>query len=415
MNIAMITNNYKPFIGGVPISIERLSETLIKMGHNVYVFAPSYDDYNIIDDENTIRYKSFGKIENGFNLPNILDRNIEEEFHKLDIDVIHVHHPIFAGNIAQRLSKKYDIPLIYTYHTRYEEYVNDFKILEKIWKISLLNSGEKLKKTTKEKLIPWFIKSFSEKCSMVIAPSNSIKQRLVEFGVDEANVKVVPTGLLEHNFNYDDKIVNEVVAKYKKDKKYMFCTVTRLAKEKNIHFLINAMHSLKNDFSNDFVLLVIGDGPLKSELVNMVKELDLEDNIAFVGNVENDIISNYYRACDLFLFSSTAETQGMVLSEAMAQDTPVVAVKSTGIMDVIKNGYNGFETKEDVLEFNKAITKSLLSPELYNKLQKGANKTADEYKCINIAEKMCSIYRKSVLAYKKDIKISVRILKRLRA
>ena len=272
-----------------------------------------------------------------------------------------MHHPIFAGNIAQRLSKKYDIPLIYTYHTRYEEYVNDFKILEKIWKISLLNSGEKLKKTTKEKLIPWFIKSFSEKCSMVIAPSNSIKQRLVEFGVDEANVKVVPTGLLEHNFNYDDKIVNEVVAKYKKDKKYMFCTVTRLAKEKNIHFLINAMHSLKNDFSNDFVLLVIGDGPLKSELVNMVKELDLEDNIAFVGNVENDIISNYYRA------------------------------------------------------FNKAITKSLLSPELYNKLQKGANKTADEYKCINIAEKMCSIYRKSVLAYKKDIKISVRILKRLRA
>lgn len=56
MKIAMMTNNYKPFIAGVPISIERLTESLREQGHQVVVFAPSYDDQQ--EEENVIRYSS---------------------------------------------------------------------------------------------------------------------------------------------------------------------------------------------------------------------------------------------------------------------------------------------------------------------------------------------------------------------
>ena len=129
MRIAMLTNNYKPFVGGVPISIERLSKSLRSLGHEVYIFAPTYD--NQCDEEFVIRYKSLkGKISGGVVLPNIFDIEIEKKFKALKFDVIHVHHPMLLGNIAQYLGRKYNIPVIYTYHTRYEEYLHFLKPFE---------------------------------------------------------------------------------------------------------------------------------------------------------------------------------------------------------------------------------------------------------------------------------------------
>ena len=77
MRIAMLTNNYKPFIGGVPISIERLAQGLRELGHVVYIFAPSYENQE--EEPYVIRYKSCKKqMDGGMHIPNIFDREIED-------------------------------------------------------------------------------------------------------------------------------------------------------------------------------------------------------------------------------------------------------------------------------------------------------------------------------------------------
>ncbi|MDF2514544.1 MAG: glycosyltransferase family 4 protein [Herbinix sp.] len=96
----MMTNNYKPFVGGVPISIERLAAKLRTLGHEVYIFAPSYDME--VEEEYVIRYHSLKqKLRREFIIPNIFDPMIEEKFKELSFDLIHVHHPMLIGYTAE--------------------------------------------------------------------------------------------------------------------------------------------------------------------------------------------------------------------------------------------------------------------------------------------------------------------------
>ena len=124
MRIAMMTNNYKPFVGGVPISIERLADSLRELGHAVYVFAPDYKS-PVDDDEYTFRFPTMKhKIAGAIPIPNLIYGYVKNAISTLDIDLIHVHHPVMIGNVATRIGKEFHIPVVFTYHTRYEQYLH---------------------------------------------------------------------------------------------------------------------------------------------------------------------------------------------------------------------------------------------------------------------------------------------------
>ena len=165
MKIALMTNNYKPFIGGVPISVERLAEGLRKEGHEVMVFAPTYNEQHedFQEEIGVVRYHSLIKgVTGGVVIPNPIDPKIEREFKEGDFDIIHVHHPIAIGNTAIFLSKKYKVPLVFTYHTRYEQYLHYLKPV--MWMengAGREGSFHKLQKkaleAVQEKLVPIYI------------------------------------------------------------------------------------------------------------------------------------------------------------------------------------------------------------------------------------------------------------------
>ena len=403
MRIAMFTNNYKPFVGGVPISIERLTEELRNAGHIVTIFAPSYGNTEE-EEEGVIRYKSHNiKVLDGKGvLPCTFDRKLEKKFKELKIEMIHVHHPFICGWTAAYLGKKYNIPVSFTYHTRYEQYLHNIKALNYLEKSASNKNtrfskvSEKMLNVVKEKAIPGYMKAYSKHCDMVFAPTETMREYLQEIGVT-SKITVMPTGIPNYFFHDKSSKSQQIRTEYIKDKKFLFCSVSRISKEKNIEFLIRGLYELKQQKGDCFSMIMIGDGPDLDELKELAQQLGLEDNITFVGNIPNQEIVHYYQASDMFVFASKSETQGIVLLEAMSSNIPVVAVKASGVQDVIVNGYNGLMTKEDVTLWAKALKEMMENTEYMEKLKEGALKTALKYSAKNVAREAQSYYQSMIL------------------
>lgn len=388
MKIAMMTNNYKPFVAGVPISVEKLSVGLRALGHQVTVFAPSYDEQDT--EEDVIRYGALLKgVAGGFSVPNSLDPKIERAFWEGHFDVIHVHHPMMIGATARYLSWKYHVPLVSTYHTRYEQYLHYVGLtgLERFW--------------------PIYLRRTLGACNMVFAPTPHIRDYLRETGINPP-IEVLPTGLSKTAFYPDQQKAKRLREQFCEGRPFLFCTVARLAKEKNLEFLLESLALYKQKAGPCFKLLLIGKGPYREKLCRRIGELALTEEIILTGEVRNEDMKEYCAASDLFLFSSRSETQGIVLLEAMAVGTPVLALRATGTDDIVINGVNGYMTqvsgdspKDRIQDARVFVDKAMaiLSGKELETLKQGAKETANKYDCQEIAERASSYYREVIWEY----------------
>lgn len=372
MRIAMMTNNYLPYMGGVPVSVARLSSGLRSLGHEVVVFAPAYRQ--IGQERDVIRYRALQtRLWEGIAVPDMLDPRIEREFQKRRFDVIHVHHPLLMGQAAAHLSRKYGIPLVFTYHTRYEQYLHYVGL-----------SGLK-------GILPPFLRNFCNGCQGVIAPTQSMKSYLERIGV-KTPVAILPTGIQNGRFRVDREERKAVRKRLLPKGGHLFLCVARLAKEKNLPFLLASLALYRKRTKDDFRFALIGEGPEKENLKVLAKRLGISDRVLFLGRVENEAIPGYYAAADLFLFSSTTETQGIVSLEAMAAGTPVLAVSATGTKDLVVNGKNGYLTEERPEVFCEKLCQ-ILSPGELPALREGAKKTAQRYEELEVAHAAVLCYQ----------------------
>lgn len=382
MRIAMLTNNYKPYMGGVPISIEHLAVALRAQGHEVWIFAPTYK--NQVEEEYVIRYPSFPFSVAKAPAPNVFSGIFEEKIIELGIDIIHVHHPALVGNVALFLRKKYGIPVVFTYHTRFEAYLHYIKPLE--W----LEQGTGVLK----RYMTWFC----NQCDLIAAPTDGIKKYLLETGV-RTKIEVLPTGVTEAAFYPQVEQVWQVRKQYKENVDYLFCSVSRLAKEKNLDFQLEGLKQVKEILEQKgktFRYLLIGDGPERENLQKKIKANGLENEVILTGRIENAQVPAYQKACDAFLFSSKSETQGIVILEAMAAGNPVIAVKASGVEDMVVNGVNGYMTEENSNAWAKQIVALMLDEERQKQVSYGAYATATKYSENKIAERAAEAYNRTI-------------------
>lgn len=375
MRIAMFTNNYKPFIGGVPVSIEQLSEGLRELGHTVYIFAP---DYGVEEtDEYVIRYRTlYQKEDKGLVVGDCFDREVERRFRELDFDVIHVHHPMLSGYTALYLGRKYHVPVAYTYHTRYEEYLHYFKFFQKMQDHDRL--FHRVTRYSREVLVPGYMTAFAKRCDLVFAPTKLMKDMLLKQGVD-TKITILPTGLRDSAFVKHESRAAKIRDRYLGGRKYLFCTIARLEKEKNLDFLLDGLLELKAQIGDCFCLMLIGEGSERAHLTARLQAEGLEDQVVLTGRIPNEEIRDYQFASDAFLFTSKSETQGIVLLEAMASGSPVVAVKASGVVDVVRSGFNGYMTGESVREWVMAVRRTVEQPDQYRWMSAQASLTAANY------------------------------------
>ena len=418
MKIALMTNNYKPFIGGVPISVERLAEGLRKEGHEVMVFAPTYNEQHedFQEEIGVVRYHSLIKgVTGGVVIPNPIDPKIEREFKEGDFDIIHVHHPIAIGNTAIFLSKKYKVPLVFTYHTRYEQYLHYLKPV--MWMengAGREGSFHKLQKkaleAVQEKLVPIYLKSFLKHCHHVFAPTEGIRDYLRDVcKLDDFQISVLPTGLKAESYCGELLNAKLIREKYDAEDCPLFISVSRLAHEKNIPFLLHVLAYYKMIYKKPFRMIFVGEGPNREEYEKLVYTLRLEKEIIFTGLIPNEKLPDYYRAADLFLFASKTETQGIVILETMAAETPVIALHATGVKDLVENGKNGYLVREEVAEFAEKIHQVMQNSRLQAELRKGAFETAYSFRQEKIAQRAAVTYQIVIEQFREKQSEPVRI------
>ncbi len=384
LRVAMFTNNYLPFIGGVPISINRLYRGLRQQGTMVKIFAPTYpQSWKDPEDGSVFRCPAFFSLRmNNFPVTHIFSRKIETEFKAFDCNLVHVHHPFWLGKKGMWLARKRGIPVILTYHTRLERYTHYVPL-----------PGIALKSLAAH----YMIKHFANRCDAIITPTSSTEEYLRNLGVS-ALIETIPTGISIKDYKrYSPQQIKDLRSRYAAAEERLLISVSRMAKEKNLDFLIAGLVKIKDRTRTPFKCLLVGDGPEKSRLENKVAELGMDDQIIFSGNLAPDKVIQRYLAADLFIFASTSETQGMVLLEAMAGGCPVVAVRASGIYDVVKDGYNGFKVAESTDNWAEAVTNLLEDERQLSTLSENSRAFAENYSVEKITEKVSKLYRRVVV------------------
>jgi len=378
LKIVMFTNNYLPFVGGVPISIARLKRGLEEQGHQVYLFTPSYAE-NHGDEKNIIRCKPFFQYRRkNFVVPvtNIFSTGIKKEFRRIRPDIVHLHHPYWLGSVGLKLAKKYKIPTVYTYHTRLEQ----------------LNQYLPLFRNLAGGRAPHLlIKHFANSCDAIIAPTKSAKLYLRNLGVGKL-IEILPTGVDLERYRKNPGKLQQFIDQLKKDEKLILFSVFRLSEEKNPYFLLEGIQNIREKTDIPFACYIAGNGPEKKKIKKYIRQLGLQETVHLLGNISPKDIAQYYHTADIFIFSSQAETQGLVILEAMAGGCPVVAIDASGIDDIIINGENGFKTKDNLDEWSHKIIKLMKDEELRRLLSNNAREFSQSFSIEAIAEKVAQLY-----------------------
>ncbi len=376
MRIGIFTDSYKPYTSGVVTSITTFNDELTRLGHEVHIFAPSYPHYQ--DEEpNVYRFYSVPSPTNpDFALAIPIYPGLGAQVRHLRLDIIHVHSPMIMGRVGLRYANKYNIPLVFTYHTRYDQYVHYVPVAQDFAK----------------EVTAKYSSSFCNHCDHIIAPSEDIRDIIRENEVRKP-VSVIPTGIPLQRFekgdpewlraNYDIPPENKIL---------LF--VGRLTKEKNIPFLIETFRIVKDKMPRTSLVLT-AQGPLEDELKGLCRQLELSSHdVVFTGAVPYDTLGNVYHSADLFVFSSLTETQGLVLTEAMACGLPVVAVRASGVQDMVDDGVDGVLTSLDREELAMAVCRVLSDDTLYQHLQSNALRKAESLSARNMALKLEEVYKR---------------------
>uniref|UniRef100_A0A7V3RF51 Glycosyltransferase family 4 protein n=1 Tax=Mesoaciditoga lauensis TaxID=1495039 RepID=A0A7V3RF51_9BACT len=381
MNIGMMSDTYIPQINGVATSVHLFKKYLEEIGDNVYVFAPVVPQ----DEAGTFRVsglKFFFEPQHRLAIP--LSNKILNISSKLKIDLVHSHAPFSMGFQAVRLSEQLGIPHVHTYHTLLTEYRHYLPM--------------PIRPT--ENAVKEFSMWFCNMTDTVIAPTDKIKDELLDYGV-KVPVHILPTGIDVKNFQRSLKYsVRERYSIPEKDRIILF--VGRIAKEKNIHFLIDAFKRLNGEMKNT-TLIIVGDGPEKQEIIHRIARTGLKNKVIMTGYIPRDDVVEYYREADLFAFGSVTETQGLVVLEALAAGLPVVAVAKEGIADVLIDG-KGCLLVDDVLldPFVEKMKKILRDEEFRIKLSdEGINYVNQNWAMDTMAKRLHGIYEETVVSSKR--------------
>ena len=199
MRIGIFTETYTPYISGLVTSELMLKNALEKKGHTVYVVTANLTSskYEYDEKEKVLRIPGIPTGIYDSRLTSIYPIKAINKIKSWDLEVIHSQTEFAIGTFARLFAKQYNIPIVHTYHTMYEDYVHYIPCF-RVGEHSFIGK-KKMVGWIRDKVIPWYMKWFSNHCDLVLASSAGMRQILRQYGVT-ARMEVLPTGLADDFF-----------------------------------------------------------------------------------------------------------------------------------------------------------------------------------------------------------------------
>ncbi len=380
LNIGIFTDSYRPYVSGVVRSIETFRRDLERLGHRIFVFAPDYPGAK--PEKNVFRYLSLpAPTQPDFFFPIPLSFRHSSVVNSIQLDIIHVHTPFLMGTLGAAMARRFNLPLLFTYHTLYQNYTHYVPMGRSI----------------SNQLIKRWNKNFCNRCDLIIAPSLFVKELIGETGVNKP-VHVIPTGLNLEEYHGNDQ--NWLKKQYNIDsRERVILHVGRLAREKNIGFILDVVEELLHNCLVPFKLVIVGSGPEENKLKLLCRQKNMENHVIFTGQVTHDELLKCYAGGDIFVFASRTETQGIVLIEAKASGLPAVALDAPCMDGILTNGKDGYlvNSKENFIDNLRFL---LENEDKAREMGSYGESNTTSFSAPFLAEKLANVYYYTLLQKK---------------
>ena len=373
------------YFGGVE---RRILETAKQLADKVdtTIYSGTKNGFNkttTVDGTTIVPCNSTDKV---FPLDNwVFNRSLSKMVNKIDSDLYEAHAVSGYGFLNALQKHKINKPFIQTVHgVLADEYLQSTKTVSTSIKTKLSNFFMKR--------LGEIEKQAAQKATLVVTISRYSVQKIVElYGVDEQKIRIVPNGVDLQRFKPDNdcadakKLVGE-------NNEHVVLFVGNLIPRKGLHFLVEAAKQvIKENKKTKFV--VVGDGPLKNNLISFAQQQGVFDNFAFLGKVSDSVLPQLYSCADLFVSPSVQEGQGITFLEAQASGKPVVAFNVSAITEVVKHKQTGLLVEPNSLQLGTAISELLSNDTLREKMGKcGHDFVGNNFSWSVCAQKLFQVY-----------------------
>jgi len=363
--------------GGTEIAAYNLVVEMAKMGNDIDVFTTSINSRNSIEiypHMRIHRYATSFKIASANASFKLIYKPLN-----YDLDIVHAHSPIPYSDLpALMYAKRKKVPFLLTYQFDGQETGGSFmrntgvSIYNKLFINRVLDSAEVIIATTRSyaEESP-FLKNYLDK--IVIIPNGiNIDEVTTNLTKEESRIKL--------GLPIETKII-------------LF--FGSLVPYKGPDILLKAFKVIKKEFS-EVKLIFAGRGQMLLKLRDMAKKFDIEDDVIFLGFVEEEDKALYYKSADIFSLPSTnmAESFGIVNLEAMASGVPLVGSNLGGIPDIIHEGVNGLLAEPcEHQSLANALLKLLKDDELRHKMGNNGKEMVSDYSWDKIARTTENLYK----------------------
>lgn len=332
MKVAMFADSFHPNVDGAVVAMEIASKGLEKRGHEVVMVAPEPDGppVNYWRKVHYLPAREFRSYP-GYRVV-VSPSDMLEFLRKEKVDVIHCHGLASMAILSLTAAKALKVPHVLTFHTMANEAIKYY-------------SPVKVPHEIMEKMVWIFLRNLLKRAEVVVAPSAPIRDELIENGVRMKACEVIPTGVDCSRFtpeNYDRTFLD----RFGLGGKRVLLHVGRLSKEKRLDTVLRAMAEVAPKVP-DLRLLVVGRGPAAEDYKALVRTLGISDRVVFAGFLSDEELPKAYASVEALVISSTFETQGLVVLEALASGTPVVGIRFRAIPEFVSEGKNGCLFEED--------------------------------------------------------------------
>lgn len=389
MIIGLFTDTYEPDINGVATAVKTLKSVLEENHNRVIVVTTGLPGQRNVTFENDVM-RIPGITLNflyGYRMSSIYSNKAFNILRKIPFDVIHVQQEFGVSMFGRLCANRLMVPLVYTYHTLYQEYTEN------------VTHGNKVTDHIAKKTIRYWTKIIASSRNEIITPSYKSQRILKEIGI-ENYIHVIPTAMDFKIYEQPKNAEKEKAfrEKYHLEHSPILLYLGRLAFEKNVSELIEGFNAYKIRYRDkNSVLLIVGDGPYAKRLRQEREASPFRDQILFLGKVPHEDTLFYYQISDMFLCGSTTETQGLTYCEAIVSKTPVLAKYDFNLENLIQDGVTGFLYDSSDLLPDKIHEILTLPQEKRDRITAQARERCTQlYSSQTYYERMMHVYEKAI-------------------